>query len=173
MVLLVVQSLYLDNYKLLMGSVMGLTWELNRQYSNNFMTTNNSNRFENLYHVALKFSVYIIHMGKIISLSLAVGPVARFMTRNLYALLNQRQCLSDWLTLDEGAAAELQFWVLSLQQYNYQPIWRQPGAVHVVYSDASDTGFGGYTVEHAGEVAHGHWDPWRPSRVLLGVSSVL
>ena len=44
----------------------------------------------------------------------------------------------------------------------------------MVYSDASDTGFGGYTVEHAGEVDHGHWDPleaqqsstWRELRAV-------
>ena len=48
-------------------------------------------------------------IGKIISLSLAVGLMARFMTRSLYALLNQRQCWSDRLTRDEGVAAELQF----------------------------------------------------------------
>ena len=29
----------------------------------------------------------------------------------------------------------------------------------VMYSDASDTGFGGYSVEHSGEVANGHCDP--------------
>ena len=28
-----------------------------------------------------------------------------------------------------------------------------------MYSDASDTGFGGYTVEHGHYIAHGHWDP--------------
>ena len=46
--------------------------------------------------------------------------------------------------------------------------------MHVVYSDASDTGFGGYTVEYAGEVAHGHLDPleaqqsstWRELRAV-------
>ena len=47
----------------------------------------------------------------------------------------------------------------NLLEYNIQPIRCQPGAVHVVYSDASDTGFGGYSVEHSGEVAHGHWGP--------------
>ena len=122
--------------------------------------------------VTARFLASIV--GKIISLSLAVGPVARFMTRSLYALLNQRQYWNDQLTLDEGATAELQFWKSSLQGYDSQPIWRQPGAVRVVYSDASDTGFGGYTVEHAGEVAHGHWDPleaqqsstWRELRAV-------
>ena len=33
-----------------------------------------------------------------------------------------------------------------------------PGAVRIVYSDASDTGFGGYIVEHGQYVAHSHWD---------------
>ena len=73
-------------------------------------------------------------------------------------MLNQRRCWSDLLKLNAEATAELQFWKLSLQGYNSQPIWLQPGAVRVVYLDASNTGFGGYTVEHGGEVAHGHWD---------------
>ena len=81
-------------------------------------------------------------VGKIISLSLAVGPVARFMARGMYSMLNQRRWWSDLLKPNAEATAELQFWKLSLQGYNSQWIWRQPGAVHVVYSDASDTGFG-------------------------------
>ena len=28
-----------------------------------------------------------------------------------------------------------------------------------VVCSVSDTGFDGYTVEHGGEVAYGHWDP--------------
>ena len=30
----------------------------------------------------------------------------------------------------------------------------------VVYSDASGSGFGGYTIEHGSQVAHGHWSDW-------------
>ena len=33
----------------------------------------------------------------------------------------------------------------------------QPSAVKVVYSDASDTGYGGYIVEHGNLVANGQW----------------
>ena len=29
-----------------------------------------------------------------------------------------------------------------------QPIWHNPSAVRVAFSDASNTGYGGYTVEH-------------------------
>ena len=32
--------------------------------------------------------------------------------------------------------------------------------MRVVYSDASGTGFGGYTVEHGPQVAHGQWSDW-------------
>ena len=44
-------------------------------------------------------------------------------------------------------------------QFNSQPIWHSPAAVRCVYSDASDTGYGGYTVEHGMHVAQGHWLP--------------
>jgi len=30
--------------------------------------------------------------------------------------------------------------------------------VRVVYSDASNTGYGGYTVEHGGQIVSGQWD---------------
>ena len=55
----------------------------------------------------------------------------------------------DMLTLSFEARHELEFWLDSLKDYKSQPIWLSPSAVRVVYSDASDTGYGGYVVEHA------------------------
>ena len=40
---------------------------------------------------------------------------------------------------------------------NGQPIWHSPSAVRIVYSDVSNTGYGGYTVEHGMHVAQGNW----------------
>ena len=97
-------------------------------------------------------------VGKTISLSIAVGPVSRLMTRSLYAVLNNRDFWSDFLSLTPDALSELSFWQSNLEEYNCQPLWREPGAVRVVYSDASDTGFGGYVVKHGHYVAHGQWD---------------
>ena len=57
------------------------------------------------------------------------------------------------------AKVELKFWAESLVSYNAFPIWHSPGAVHVVFSDASDVGYGGYTVEHGMHTAHGNWLP--------------
>ena len=96
-------------------------------------------------------------LGKIISMGLAIGPVSRFMTCSLYAALESRQTWCDLLRLSPEARAELRFWSASLSEYSSQPIWRSPSAMRVVYSDASETGYGGYVVEHGPCVAFGQW----------------
>ena len=96
-------------------------------------------------------------VGKIISMSMALGPIARFMTRSLYALLESRDTWCDLLEVTPEARVEMEFWKISLSLYNGQPIWCKPSAVAVVYSDASDIGYGGYIVYHGYHVAHGNW----------------
>ena len=117
-------------------------------------------------------------VGKIISMSVALGPVSRLMTRSLYALLNSRRSWFDSLCITKEAEEELQFWYRSITDYNVQNIWRSPSAVRVVYSDASGIGFGGYTVEHGPQVAHGQWTEWEAQqsstwRELKAVLNVL
>ena len=96
-------------------------------------------------------------VGKIISMGLAIGPVSRFMIRSVYVALEARQSWCDLLRLSPEARAELEFWVASFADYNSQPIWHSPSAMRVVYSDASDTGYGWYVVEHCSCVAFGQW----------------
>lgn len=96
-------------------------------------------------------------VGRIISMGLAVSPVSRFKTRSMYATLEARQAWCEVLALSPDAQAELRFWSASLADYNSQPIWHSPSAVRVVYSDASDTGYGGYVVEHGPCVAFDQW----------------
>ena len=74
------------------------------------------------------------------SMSLALGPVARLMTRAMYTLLESRANSCDMLEWAEDAWEDLQFWTDSLASYNTQPIRYKPSAVRVVYSDASDMG---------------------------------
>ena len=80
-------------------------------------------------------------VGRINSMGLAFGPISRFMTRSLYAALESRCTWCEMLTLSSEAREELNFWSSSLGEYNSQPIWHTPSAV--VYTDASDTGYGG------------------------------
>ena len=89
-------------------------------------------------------------VGKIISMFLGLGAVARLRTRSLYRLLD---CRSSWYTLlplTKDAKEELQFWYHNIDAFNGQNIWRSPSAVRVVYSDASDLGYGGYVVQFYG-----------------------
>ena len=96
-------------------------------------------------------------VGWIISMGLAIGPVSRFMTRSLYSVLDTRHTWCEPLPLSPEARSELTFWEECLADYDSQPIWHSPSAMRVVYSDASDTGYGGYVVEHGPCAAHGQW----------------
>ena len=96
-------------------------------------------------------------IGKIISMSLGLGPVTRLMMRSLYANLNCRTVWYQKLTLNTEALQELEFWNQQLLNFNGQSIWPSPSAVKVTYSDASTTCYGGYIVEHGNLVASGQW----------------
>ena len=98
-------------------------------------------------------------VGKLISMSLALGPVMRQMTHSLYAVLNDKTAWCQKLVLTPEALQELRFWFSEISKFNGQRIWPKPSAVRVAYSDASATGYGGYTGEHCTMVANGHWSP--------------
>ena len=103
-------------------------------------------------------------LGELASMAVALGPVSSMMTRNLYATLNARLAWCQQLSISVEAHIELDFWSSCIGQFNGQDMWPKPSAVRVVYSDASDTGYGGYTggysVEHGGCVATGQWSKW-------------
>ena len=95
--------------------------------------------------------------GKIISMSIAMGPVTRLMTRSMYALLNTRQFWYQYFPITDPVQAEISFWLQQLDTFNGQGIWHTPSTVRMVYADASSTGYAGYTVEHGCYIAHGPW----------------
>ena len=63
----------------------------------------------------------------------------------------------DWLIMSPETRSKIVFWEQCLTDYKAQPVWHSPSAMRVVYSDASDTGYGGYVVEHGPCVVHGQW----------------
>ena len=96
-------------------------------------------------------------IGKIVAMSLALGSVTQLTTRRLYAVLNSRFSWDQQLTLSKEATEELVFWKIHMSKFNGQNLWPSPSAVRVVYSDASNTGYGGYCVEHGGHIMWGQW----------------
>ena len=115
--------------------------------------------------------------GKIISMSIALGTVTRLMTRSLYALIATRRSWCHLLEISAEAKAELQFWSNQLEDFNGQDIWHSPSAIRLVYSDASNTGYGGYMIEHGHHIAQDQWLPqeacqsstWRELRAVRNV----
>jgi len=113
-------------------------------------------------------------IGKIISMSLALGPVTRLMTRSLCAMLRDRTSWYQKLVLSAEDLDEIQFWLDKITHFNGRNIWPTPSAIRVVYSDASATGYGRYVVEHGNSVANGQWSPskagqsstWREVRAV-------
>ena len=124
-------------------------------------------------------------VGRVISMGLALGPIARLRTRSMYCLLNSRTSWADRLIINDEVKEELYFWRSCIDEFNGQKLWKSASAVRVVYSDASGTGYAGYTVEHGCHVAHGQWtecekgksSTWRElaavARVLEAVSGLL
>ena len=96
-------------------------------------------------------------VGQIMSMSLALGPVARLRTRALYSDINNSTSWNACISLSEDAKEELLFWQGNVVMLNGQPIWFKSGATRVVFSDASSSGFGGYSVEVGPQIAHGTW----------------
>ena len=95
----------------------------------------------------------------------------------MYSILNQQKCWSDHLRLSRDVQDELSFWQHNIDQFNGQSILFSAGVTRVVYSDASSTGYGGYTVELGPEYAHGQWSAdelvlsstWRELKAVYNV----
>ena len=94
-------------------------------------------------------------VGKIMSMSIALGTITRLMTRNLYAVLNLSISWCQEVSLTQESLQEMEFWLSEIGRFTGHSIWPKPSAVRVVYSDASSTGYGGYIVEHGHLVANG------------------
>jgi len=84
-----------------------------------------------------------------------------------FATTNQLKVKQDYINvlghmatcLPNGIRQEvkrkLSFWQKQISYINGREIWHSPSAVRVVYSDASDTGYGGFTAEHGCYAARG------------------
>ena len=75
------------------------------------------------------------------------------------------------LSITAEAHEELDSWLSNLDDYKLQPIWHSSLAVRVVYLDVSDSGYGGYTVEHKLRIVYGRWSQDELTAVLANNQS--
>ena len=57
-------------------------------------------------------------VGTIVSMGIAIGPVARVWTRSSYALVNNVLSWDSLVTLSEKLSAEIEFWLLCFKKFN-------------------------------------------------------
>ena len=95
--------------------------------------------------------------GLVMSMRIAIGPVARLRTRALYQMVNSRLFWNEKLCLTLEAREELGFWLESVEALNGRAFRWTPSATRVVFSDASDTGYGGYVVQLGPHETTGIW----------------
>ena len=80
------------------------------------------------------------------SLSVALGPVARLFTRQVYFFINLMQSWNDVLVANEGVLQELKFWLAHVDAFNGYPINRPLSSSAVLTCDTSETGYGAHVV---------------------------
>ena len=93
--------------------------------------------------------------GFVISLSLAVGPIARLFTRQMYFLIQSRPSWDVSFTFSEALLQELKFWLQHIYSFNGYSIRGVFCANSTIYTDASDFAFGGYLATLGGEPVRG------------------
>ena len=90
--------------------------------------------------------------GYLISMSLALGKIARLFTRQMYKLIESRNFWDEPVNLNEEVLSELKFWQRGLQHNNGFRIKSFYLTTKIVYSDASQDGYGGFIVNKLGNI---------------------
>ena len=116
--------------------------------------------------------------GKIVSTYIVVGNVVRLMTKHCHMNIMTRLNSDTFFKLDESVLTELNFWLENFDALNSRVLFESKTANRVVFSDASNTGCGGYVVDIRGSVCYRKWigdeasqsSTWRE---LMGVLTVL
>ena len=97
--------------------------------------------------------------GQIISMTLTLGPVTRLMTRTSYRAIESHVFWSDSIFLPDSVVLELNFWLQNISLLNGFPFRFRLAPTMQIYSDASDTGFGGFVKGNRALRYHGTWTP--------------
>ena len=82
--------------------------------------------------------------GFVISLSVALGPIARLFTRQMYFFIQLLHSWDDVLVATEGVLHELKFWLMHVEVFNGYPINRPLSSSVVLTCDASESGYGAH-----------------------------
>ena len=117
--------------------------------------------------------------GQIIAMEPGLGSLARLFSKKMYAFVESCHSWDGRVSASQVASHEIQFWENNINQLNGSSIKQTHAVTKIVYSDASDSGYGGYIAQKLGSiVARGNFVPKEAQtsstvRELLAVKYVL
>ena len=93
--------------------------------------------------------------GYIISVAFAIGPISRFLTRQMYLAIVSRSAWDHIFRFPPALLEELKFWFSNIESFNGYSIRPPPDSSTVVFSNANDAAFGGFSASLDSTVASG------------------
>ena len=93
--------------------------------------------------------------GSIISVALAEGPLSRLFTRQIYLAIEFRSVWDHNLHFSSALLEGLIFWYCNIDSFNGYSLRPHPDSSTVIFSDARDLGFGGFSASLDGVTASG------------------
>ena len=90
--------------------------------------------------------------GSLISVAMAVGPL---FTRQMYLAFESRSAWDHTLHFSSALLEKLRFWYCNIDSFKGYSLRPPPDSSTVIFSDASDVGFGGFSASLDGVTASG------------------
>ena len=90
--------------------------------------------------------------GQIVSMEPGLGPLSRLFTRKMYKFVDTCPSWDGDVQATDEVRREIAFWSDNLRKNNGYQIKHTHAFTKIVYSDASDHGYGGYIAEKLGDV---------------------
>ena len=85
--------------------------------------------------------------GQLSSMQLAIGPLVRLFTRNMYHEIEDRTSWYEPKIISKETKAELEFWLNNINIYNGYTFKPRALTTCLVFKDASDDGYGGFILK--------------------------
>ena len=79
---------------------------------------------------------------------LAIGPLVRLFTRNVYNFIENRNSWYEIKTVNKYVADELKFWLSNINAYNGYTYKPRPLTSCLLFTDAIEEGYGGFILRH-------------------------
>ena len=110
---------------------------------------------------------------------LAIGPMVRLFTRNIYRQVEARETWYNPITLTTESKSEFLFWEKNLSQINSYSFKPNPVTTNMLFTVASERGYGGFScTRFSKKLCSGRFTPDKiltssTNRELLAVRYVL